>query len=441
MLAFAFLLPFLTWEEAAGCAALALVFNTLILPRLGVDLSKAAVNSAAASAIGEAPVSAHGMWTGIVLYPVSVLALILLFPHHLEVVAAAWAMMALGDALAGIAGEAIASPALAWNTRKSWVGFAAFIAAGTFGATVLIRWTAPWLAPERALAVCAAAAVVGAIAESLPIRLDDNLTVPLICGAFLFCALHVGRAALASNEPYLATRLAVALGVNLIFALAALALKTASRSGAAMGFFLGVLVYLGYGYKSFAVLLAFFVLGSVVTRLGYAKKAARGISEKRGGARGWREAAANLLVGAFCAVLVITTHCEKIFLVALVAAFSEAAGDTTSSEIGQWLSTRAYLITNFRPVAAGEDGGMTLAGTLAGFVSSALVAASGLAVGLVSVEGAAAALAAGFAGNLFDSFLGATLERRGLVTNGIVNFAGTGFAAALAGVIAFHLHL
>ena len=39
-------------------------------------------------------------------------------------------------------------------------------------------------------------------------------------------------------------------------------------------------VYLGYGWKSFALLLAFFVLGSTATRLGYAKKAARGIAER-----------------------------------------------------------------------------------------------------------------------------------------------------------------
>ena len=40
MLGFAFLLPFLTWLQAAGAAVLALLFNLLILPRLEVDLGK-----------------------------------------------------------------------------------------------------------------------------------------------------------------------------------------------------------------------------------------------------------------------------------------------------------------------------------------------------------------------------------------------------------------
>jgi uncharacterized protein (TIGR00297 family) len=129
---------------------------------------------------------------------------------------------------------------------------------------------------------------------------------------------------------------------------------------------------------------------------------------------------------------VITTRQEHAFLVAFVAAFAEAAGDTVSSEVGQWLSPRAYLITSFRAVAAGENGGVSLAGSIAGLAASGLIITLGWLLGLTGAGGAAIALAAAVAGNLFDSLLGATLERRALVTNGIVNFAGTAFAGALA---------
>src|SRR6266852_3983144 len=78
MLAFAFLLPFLTWTQAAGAAILALLFNLLILPRLQVDFAKRP---------GDASAPVTGTWTGIVLYPLSVLALILLFRHSMHVVA------------------------------------------------------------------------------------------------------------------------------------------------------------------------------------------------------------------------------------------------------------------------------------------------------------------------------------------------------------------
>jgi len=428
MLVFAFLLPYLTWTQAAGCALMALLFNIVILPRLGADLSK-----------GPPLESRADIWTGIIFYPISVLLLILLYRHHLHIVAATWAIMALGDGMASIAGGALRGPALPWNREKTWSGFLGFVAAGAAGAYLLTRWVVPAVAPEVALRICAATALVGAIVESAPVRLDDNATVPLVAGAFMFCLSFVERNALDSNLPFLGKRIVLAAAVNLALAVAALALKMVNRSGAVCGFLLGVAVYLGWGYKSFLLMFAFFLIGSVATRVGYARKAARGVAEKRGGARSWREALANSLAGAFFALLVITTHHEGAFLMALIAAFAEATGDTVSSEIGQWISERAYLITTFKPVVAGENGGVSLGGSIAGGLASALVVALGFGMGLCGRAGIIIALSAALAGNLLDSVLGATLERRGLITNGIVNFAGTSVAGAVALAIALHL--
>jgi uncharacterized protein (TIGR00297 family) len=428
MLAFAFLLPILTWVQAAGCAVLALLFNLFLLPRLAVDFRKSPRQDAAT-----------GVWTGILLYPLSVLALILLYRHHLHIAAAAWAIMALGDGMASVSGEGLRGAGLPWNPRKTWTGFGGFIVAGTVGAFVLTRWVAPTLPADKVWIVSAAAAIAGAVVESLPIKLDDNVSVPLVSGAFLFCAYLVEGTALASNWPYLDQRIILALVINGCFAVLALTLKMVRPSGAGVGLLLGTAVYLGYGYKSFLMLFAFFLLGSLATRVGYAAKARRGIAERRGGARSWREALANTLAGAFFSILVITTHHEAAFLVALVAAFAEAAGDTVSSEIGQWVSERAYLITTFRPVPAGVDGGISAGGTLAGLLASTVVVAAGFGLGLCGIGGAAIALAAAFAGNLLDSVLGATIEQRGLVTNGIVNFTGTSFAGGLALAIMLQL--
>jgi len=428
MLMFAFLLPYLTWRQAAGCALLALLFNVLVLPRIGADLRKSPTAAASST-----------VWTGIVIYPVSVLALILFYRHDLYIVGAIWAVLALGDGTAGVVGSAIRGPALPWNRDKTWSGFLVFIAAATAGAYVLTRWVGPGIDPDVALRICAATAMVGAIVESLPIRLDDNATVPLICGAFMYCLYFVERSALESNLPYLGRRIVVAAAINLALAVLALSLKMVNRSGAICGFLLGVAVYLGWGYKSFLMMFTFFAIGSIATRLGYARKAARGVAEKRGGARSWREAVANSLAGAFFSLLVITTHHESAFLIALVAAFAEAAGDTVSSEIGQWLSGRAYLITTFKPVPAGENGGVSLGGSIAGILSSSLVVALAFALGLCGKGGAGIALVAAVAGNAMDSLLGATIERRGLVSNGIVNFAGTSFAGMLALAIALRI--
>jgi uncharacterized protein (TIGR00297 family) len=389
----------------------------------------------------KSPASAPGagVWTGIVIYPLSVLALILLYRHDLHVVAATWAIMALGDGLASVTGVAMRSPALPWNRQKTWSGFLGFVVAGTAGAYVLMRWVGLAFDPGAALGISAATALVGAIVESAPVRLDDNATVPLVAGAFMFCLCFVERSALDSNLPFLGRRIVLAVAVCLALAVLAFGLKMVTPSGGVCGFLLGVAVYLGYGYKSFLLMFAFFLIGSVATRFGYARKAARGVAEKRGGARSWREAAANSLAGAFFSLLVITTHHEGAFLMALIAAFAEATGDTISSEIGQWISDRAYLITTFKPVPAGENGGVSVGGSVAGGLASVLVVALAFSLGLCGMAGIIITLSAAVAGNLLDSVLGATLERRGLVTNGIVNFAGTSFAGALALGIALHI--
>ncbi len=448
-LLFAFLFSSLRWEQAAGCALLLILFNTLILPWLEIDAGKQPASGPVVDKAG-----------GLILYPTMVLALILLFRNYLNVAAAAWAMMAVGDGMATVAGQAVCRPltagghagmwgrglaaALPWNRRKTRAGFLSFVVAGTVGAYVLSRWVASGIPSGKTLTVCAAASLLCGVIESLPLSLDDNITVPLVAGAFLFCAFLMERSALDSNLPYLRRRIGLAIAVNLALALLAYALKAASRSGALCGFWLGTAIYLGYGYKSFILLFAFVLLGSAATRLGFAKKAARGVAERRSGARSWREALANLLAAACFAVLVITTHHEPAFLIALVAALAEAAGDTVSSEIGQWVSERAYLITTFKPVRAGENGGVSFSGTLAGFAASAALVGLGLGLGLCGpyrFAGPAIALGAAVAGNLLDSFLGATLERRGLVTNGMVNFAGTSVAGGLALGLALHLGL
>ncbi|HEV2349447.1 MAG TPA: DUF92 domain-containing protein [Terriglobia bacterium] len=432
MLMFAFLFPFLTFTQALGCALLVLLLTAFILPSLDVDLSPSGREASGASGRN-----------GMLAYPLSVLVLVLFYRHYPYVVAAVWGIMALGDGMASVAGQVLRGPALPWNRQKTWAGFACFVLAGTLGAYVLTRWVAPDLDADFALRAGAATALVGAVVESLPISLDDNISVPLVGGAFLYCLSFVEQQAFWSNYPFLRRRILLAVAVNLVFALMVLALKWADLSGAAMGFLLGVAVYMGYGYKSFLILLAFVLLGSVATRAGYAKKSARGIAEHRRGARSWREALANCLAPAFFSLLAITTFPQAAFLLAFLSSVAEAAGDTVSSEIGQWLAGRTYMITTFDPAPIGEDGGVSLAGTAAGMAASALVVGLGLGLGMCgphALAGAGIALAAAVAGNLLDSVLGATLERKGLITNGIVNFSGTSFAGAIALAFSLNIH-
>lgn len=70
-------------------------------------------------------------------------------------------------------------------------------------------------------------------------------------------------------------------------------------------------------------------------------------------------------------------------------------------------------------------------------MASFLIAALASAAGWIPNRQVSVIAAAGFVGTLFDSLLGATLERRGLIGNNGVNFAGT----VAAGIIAVLLNL
>ena len=90
------------------------------------------------------------------------------------------------------------------------------------------------------------------------------------------------------------------------------------------------------------------------------------------------------------------------------------------------------MVLSLRRVEVGTDGAVTLLGSGAGIAGGVLVAAAGMwALRLRPVE-AGIALVAGVGGLFFDSFLGATVERRGWIGNDLVNFASTVFAAGVA---------
>ncbi|HMK22689.1 MAG TPA: DUF92 domain-containing protein [Terriglobales bacterium] len=218
-------------------------------------------------------------------------------------------------------------------------------------------------------------------------------------------------------------RLAVILGITAAFALLGYLVAGVSRSGALAGAGVCFALFWGAGPGAFLGLLSVFGLTWVATRVGGAAKRSRGIAES-GGGRTASQVLANIGVAAVCAAG-YSLFREPWTLLGMVAALAEPAADTVSSECGQAFSARAFLITSFERVPAGTNGGVSLGGTLSGVMASLLVA-------LVCVFGCGLppswiwqATAAGFAGMMADSVLGAAFERRGWLGNDAVNFLGT----------------
>lgn len=185
------------------------------------------------------------------------------------------------------------------------------------------------------------------------------------------------------------------------------------------------------------------LLAHFATRIGRAKKERLGTAEERHG-RTASQVAANLGIAA----IVLSQNVQSwlidlhrfsrgtlapIPLMAVgLAALAEAAGDTVSSELGQVFGGLPRMITTLRTAEPGQDGAISILGTLAGTVAAAIVAA----LGTLALSGDwtifAVSCAGGISGLLFDSLLGATLEQRGWLNNDAVNFLSTASAAAFA---------
>jgi len=173
-LAFVCFVPVLGRWGTVGLAGAAFLANLLVLPRtpLGRGLAR----------------EGERRWNGTVSYPLAVAIGFALFPGWIA--AAAWGVMALGDAAASLVGGTRAGALrLPWHGKKSFAGTAAFLVAGAAGALGVLVVVFPGESgyalehmPDHLFTAIVMGTVAAAAVESIPLPVDDNLPILLAAG-------------------------------------------------------------------------------------------------------------------------------------------------------------------------------------------------------------------------------------------------------------------
>jgi uncharacterized protein (TIGR00297 family) len=225
----------------------------------------------------------------------------------------------------------------------------------------------------------------------------------------------------------------IIVGIAMAFAsYVSVAKSKLDKGGGVAGWLTGMLIFVGTGWCGLSILVAFFVLGTLSTSIGLPKKASLGLVAEKDSKRTAGQVFANGGPATILAILAVVspTH-HAIFLLMVAASFSSATADTMSSELGNLYGKSFYKITNLKKDIRGLDGVVSIEGTVFGVIGSCAIAGIYSAFNGLGAN-AFIIIVAGTIGNIADSLLGATAERKKLIGNNVVNFMNTAIGAIAA---------
>jgi uncharacterized protein (TIGR00297 family) len=218
-----------------------------------------------------------------------------------------------------------------------------------------------------------------------------------------------------------------------------IALRKLSVAGALTGGGLAWLLYKGIGVTGIIMLAAFFIAGTIATAIGAGRKERLGMAEKNEGQRSAWQVLANGAVAGIASLIAWLYPDHKIIAQLVAAsALASAAADTLSSELGTLYGSRFYNILTLKRDHPGLDGVISIEGTLCGIGGSALIMFIYI-TGYGYTPHSWWILLAGTFGNLADSILGASLQRKGWLSNDMVNSINTLVAAIVVALYYYML--
>lgn len=211
--------------------------------------------------------------------------------------------------------------------------------------------------------------------------------------------------------------------------------KKLTLTASLTGGLLSICIYKGGGITGVTMMASFFLIGTLATSWKTGYKQRNNLAEAGKGRRAAGQVFANAGLAAMLGIIAWLDDSYRVAVSVLIAAcFSSAAADTVSSELGNVYGKKYYNIITLKKAERGLNGVISAEGTALGLLGSIFIAFIyafhyGWSVNVIII------IAAGTTGNIADSVLGATLEKKGFLGNNAVNFANTVVAGLTALVL------
>jgi uncharacterized protein (TIGR00297 family) len=352
---------------------------------------------------------------GTVYYPLSFLILVLLFWDSFpQIISISILVLAFSDAAAAIVGENLAAPHLYYLTsdKKSIEGSATMFATTLFVVLFLLNSSlaltlGPGLNLDFRFTLLLALAVSLFVTgwEAISSKGFDNLTIPLST-AFV---LHYFLVQLPhhNHEQFL-----LGMALAAFMAIASYYVGFLSASGSVGTFLLATIIFGVGGWQWTIPILTFFILSSLLSKLGKRNKAKFQLMFEKTDTRDAGQVAAN---GGVAGIVMLCWYIfpeNNLWYLVYLASLAAVTADTWGTEIGLLAKGSPRLITSLRKVETGTSGGVSLSGFAGGALGASLLALSGS----FWFRGSAPTftfiiiICSGILGALVDSLLGATVQ-------------------------------
>ena len=207
---------------------------------------------------------------------------------------------------------------------------------------------------------------------------------------------------------------------------------------------LGSILWGCFSWQGWSSVVIYLLLGSLVTKIGYKFKNEKGIAEKRGGKRGPENVWGSAATGLFFAIMVKLNFTNLVFYkIGFAASFAAKLADTFGSEIGKRFGRNTYLITSFRKVESGTEGGISLEGTAASALGAIFMSLIMFILNIISTKYQFFIVAiSGFLATISESFIGAKFQDKYKLSNELVNSIQTSISSIIAiFVLIFYLKI